>query len=58
MVSSAVGLGTLRALREGGAAVLAVEAGATLVLEREALVAEADAAGIALLGVAAGGLPA
>lgn len=54
----AVGLGTLRALREGGAAVLAVEAGATLVLEREALVAEADAAGIALLGVAAGGLPA
>jgi DUF1009 family protein len=48
----AVGLGTLRVLREGRAGLLAVEAGATLVLEREALVAEADAAGIALLGVA------
>ena len=48
----AVGLETLRVLREGGAAILAFEAGATLVLERDALVAEADAAGIALLGVA------
>jgi len=47
----AIGLDTLRVLRESGGAVLAVEAGATLVLEREALVAEADAAGIALLGV-------
>jgi DUF1009 family protein len=54
----AVGLDTLRALRGGGAALLAVEAGATLVLEREALVAEADAAGIALLGVPAAGLAA
>jgi hypothetical protein len=53
----AVGLETLRVLREGGGAILAFEAGATLVLEREALVAEADAAGIALLGVAdAGGV--
>ena len=51
----AVGLETLRVLREGGAAILAFEAGATLVLEREALVAEADAAGIALLGVASAG---
>jgi DUF1009 family protein len=31
--------------------VLAVEAGQTLVLEREALVAEADAQGIPVLGV-------
>lgn len=53
----AVGLETLRVLREGGGAILAFEAGATLVLERDALVAEADAAGIALLGVAdAGGV--
>jgi hypothetical protein len=51
----AVGLETLRVLREGGAAILAFEAGATLVLEREALVGEADAAGIALLGVAGAG---
>jgi hypothetical protein len=46
-----VGLATLRTLAKGGAGALAVEAGLTLVLEREALVAEADAAGIALLGV-------
>ena len=46
-----VGLVTLRTLAKGGAGALAVEAGLTLVLEREALVAEADAAGIALLGV-------
>ncbi len=46
-----IGLATLRTLAKGGAGVLAVEAGLTLVLEREALVAEADAAGVALLGV-------
>jgi len=46
-----VGLATLRALAKGGAGALAVEAGLTLVLEREALVAEADAAGVALLGI-------
>ncbi len=46
-----VGLATLRTLAKGGAGVLAVEARLTLVLEREALVAEANAAGIALLGV-------
>jgi DUF1009 family protein len=54
----AVGLDTLRALRQGGAGLLAVEAGATLLLERAALVAEADGAGIALLGVAGDRLPA
>jgi UDP-N-acetylglucosamine acyltransferase len=36
--------------RKGGG-LLAVEAGCTLLLQREALVREADAAGIALLGV-------
>jgi DUF1009 family protein len=46
-----VGLATLRALAKGGAGALAVEAGLTLVLERERLVAEADAAGVALLGI-------
>jgi UDP-2,3-diacylglucosamine hydrolase len=46
-----IGLATLRTLAKGGGGALAVEAGLTLVLEREALVAEADAAGIALLGV-------
>jgi hypothetical protein len=46
-----IGLATLRTLVKGGGGALAVEAGLTLVLEREALVAEADAAGVALLGV-------
>ena len=46
-----IGLATLRTLVKGGGGVLAVEAGQTLVLEREALVAEADAHGIALVGV-------
>jgi hypothetical protein len=46
-----VGLGTLRTLAKGGAGALAVEAGRTLVLDREALVNEADAAGVALFGV-------
>jgi DUF1009 family protein len=47
----AIGLATLRTLAKGGGGALAVEAGETLVLEREALVAEADASGIAVLGV-------
>ena len=46
-----VGLATLRTLAQGGPGALAVEAGLTLVLEREAMRAEADAAGIALVGV-------
>lgn len=56
----AVGLQTVRTLIEGGAAALAVEAGRTLVLERDALVREADAHGIAVVGVSArslGGSP-
>ncbi len=47
----AVGPATLRSMAEGGAALLAVEAGATLLLERESLIAEADAAGIAVVGL-------
>jgi DUF1009 family protein len=46
-----IGLATLRTLAKGGGGALAVEAGGTLVLEREALVAEADASGIAVFGV-------
>jgi hypothetical protein len=46
-----IGLATLRTLVEGGGGALAIEAGQTLVLEREALVAEADAEGVALVGV-------
>jgi hypothetical protein len=47
----AIGEATLSALARAKAAVLAFQAGATLVLQREALVASADAHGIALLGV-------
>jgi DUF1009 family protein len=46
-----IGPETLRAAVAGGGAVLAVEAGRVVVLEREALVREADAAGIALVGI-------
>jgi DUF1009 family protein len=51
-----VGPDTLRACVEGRAAVLAVEAGATFVLERESLVAEADRHGVAVVGVVESGL--
>jgi DUF1009 family protein len=53
----AVGLETVRALAEGRGGLLAVEAGRTLLLEREAMVREADATGIALLGVDGRRLP-
>ena len=53
-----VGLATVRALAAGRAALLAVEAGRTLLLEREAMLREADAAGIAVLGVDGRRLPA
>jgi UDP-2,3-diacylglucosamine hydrolase len=46
----AIGLDTIRILAEGAASTLAVEAGRTLVLQREAMLAEADACGIALVG--------
>lgn len=47
-----IGPETIATLIEAGARLLAVEAGRTLVLDREALVARADAAGICVLGVA------
>jgi DUF1009 family protein len=49
-----LGPGTLRAAREARAAVLAFEAGQTLVLRARELAREADACGIALLGVRSG----
>jgi DUF1009 family protein len=48
----AIGSRTLAAMRDAGAAALVFEAGCTLVLERAALVAAADAAGIAVFGAA------
>jgi len=47
----AIGLATVQTLVEAHIAVLAFEAGATVVLERDALVREADAHGIAVIGV-------
>jgi DUF1009 family protein len=47
-----VGAGTLAAMREAGARVLALEAGRTLILDRPGFLAEADAAGIAVWGMA------
>jgi len=46
-----VGPDTLAVMIEGKAAVLAVEAGRTFLVEREALLRQADAHGIALVGV-------
>lgn len=45
------GPGTLAAMREAGARVLAVEAMRTLLIDRAAFLAEADDAGIAIVGV-------
>jgi DUF1009 family protein len=47
----AIGLDTLKALREAKAGVLAFEAGRTVVLDRLELAREADALGIAVVGV-------
>ena len=46
-----VGLATVPAMRETGTTALAVEAGRTLMLDREAMIEAADEAGIAILGV-------
>ena len=51
----AVGPGTIATMVEAGASVLAIESGATLLLDRARLVEAADAAGIAVLGCTAGG---
>ena len=47
-----VGAGTLAVMREAGARVLALEAGRTLILDRPAFLAEADAAHIVVWGMA------
>jgi UDP-2,3-diacylglucosamine hydrolase len=49
-----VGVPTIEAMRAAGATCLCVEAGRTLLFDREAMVVAADAAGIAILGEAAG----
>ncbi len=51
----AVGAATLARCAEGRAAVLAVEAGRVLLLDRETVATEAARAGISLVGVAGGG---
>jgi DUF1009 family protein len=45
-----VGVPTIEAMRAAGATCLCVEAGRTLLFDREAMVAAADAAGIAVVG--------
>jgi DUF1009 family protein len=45
-----IGLATIRAMRAAGASALSVDAGKTLMFEREALVAAADEGGIAIVG--------
>jgi hypothetical protein len=50
----AVGMETVRVLGESGGAVLAVEAGKTVLLERDEMLREADAKGIAVVALAGG----
>jgi len=50
----AVGIDTIRILRGAGASVLAVEAGKTLLLEREEMLRQADGCGISVVGVREG----
>jgi DUF1009 family protein len=47
-----VGVPTIAAMRAAGATCLCVEAGRTLLFDREAMMAAADAAGIAIVGEA------
>jgi DUF1009 family protein len=47
----AVGLGTIAAMQEAGAKVLAIEAGKTLMFDRAEMLKQADRAGIAVWGV-------
>jgi DUF1009 family protein len=48
-----IGLGTVRGLVSAGLSGVAVEAGRSLVLEREATIAAADEAGLFIFGIAA-----
>jgi UDP-2,3-diacylglucosamine hydrolase len=45
-----VGLATLHAMRESGATALSIDAGKTLVFDRQALIEAADRAGVAVVG--------
>ncbi|PIE64334.1 MAG: hypothetical protein CSA26_08805 [Desulfobacterales bacterium] len=47
----ATGIGTIRSIRKVGGSVLAVEAGQSLLFDREQMIAEADTAGIVVVGV-------
>lgn len=47
----ATGIETIRTMKEVKASCLAVEAGKTIILEREAVIAEANKAGIAIVGL-------
>jgi DUF1009 family protein len=47
----AVGIGTITAMKSVGGAVLALEAGKTILLERDELLNQADAAGISVVGL-------
>ena len=49
-----VGLDTIPVMKETGTTALAVDAGRTLLLDREQMLANADAAGICIVGLAAG----
>jgi DUF1009 family protein len=45
-----VGLATIEAMRAAGASALSIDAGKSLMFEREALVASAELAGITIVG--------
>jgi DUF1009 family protein len=47
----AIGLETAKSLREGGASTLALEAGKTIILDREGFIEDVNSAGIAVIGV-------
>ena len=47
----AVGIDTVNSLHEVGGSVLAIEAGKTILLEKDSLLKLADACGISLVGV-------
>jgi hypothetical protein len=50
-----VGLATIQAMRIAGASVLSIDAGRTLIFDRDAFVASANEAGIAVVGRATEG---
>ncbi len=47
----AIGVMTIRSMEQGKASCIAVEAGKTVMIEREALIREADRAGIAMVAI-------